>query len=150
MPENLKIFGLADPKDPYFAPDKVEAPVVESVRTLRRVGPDGQLAFGLVAEVIQRRYVAGGGGYPAFRYRGGSTVIIGAQGEVRYVIAKYIKSETRLMRQREFVAMAGADVFALQSCRNQHSDGLAISRPVPRTRARRKATSKKPAAKKTR
>src|SRR5258705_1444018 len=83
LPENLKIFGLADPKDEYFAPDKVDPPVIESVRTLRRVGPDGQLAFGLVAEVIQRRYVAGGGGYPAFRYRGGSTIIIAALGQVR-------------------------------------------------------------------
>jgi hypothetical protein len=152
-PENLEIFGLADPKDEYFAPDKVDPPVVESVRTLRRVGPDGQLAFGLVAEVIQRRYVAGGGGYPAFRYRGGSTIIIGALGEVRYVIAKYIKSETRLLRQREYAALAGADVFALQSCRHQQSGKTAAPPPASGTAARGKpattmARGKKPTAKK--
>jgi len=145
LPDNLKIFGLADPKDPYFAPDKVDPPVVESVRTLRRVGPDGQLAFGLVAEVIQRRYVAGGGGYPAFRYRGGSTIIIGALGEVRYVIAKYIKSETRLMRQREYAATAGAEVYALHSCRNQQS-GKGAPAPVSKA-AKKTARGKKPAKK---
>jgi len=153
LPDNLKIFGLADPKDPYFAPDKVEPPVIESVRSLRRVGPDGQLAFGLVVEVIQRRYVAGGGGYPSFRYRGGSTVIIGAQGEVRYVIAKYIKSETRLLKQREYVATVGADVFALQSCRHLKSNEPAAPPPAPRKAAagkaaKKKARGKKPAAKK--
>jgi hypothetical protein len=145
LPDNLKIFGLADPKDPYFAPDKVDPPVIESVRTLRRVGPDGQLAFGLVAEVIQRRYVAGGDGYPAFRYRGGSTIIIGALGEVRYVIAKYIKSETRLLRQREYVATAGAEVYALHSCRNQQS-GKAPVAQMPKTK--KAARGKKPATKK--
>ena len=116
-----------------------------TVRTLRRVGPDGQLAFGLVAEVIQRRYVAGGGGYPAFRYRGGSTIIIGALGEVRYVIAKYIKSETRLLRQREYAAMAGAEAYALHSCRNQPSSKAAA--PVIKA-PKKTARGKKPTAKK--
>jgi hypothetical protein len=119
LPENLELFGLADPHDKYFSPDKVDPPVVESVRSLRRVGPDGQLAFGIVAEVIQRRYVQGGGGYPAFTFRGGCTIIIGAEGEVRYIIAKGIKSEPRLMRQREYAASNGADVYALDTCRHE-------------------------------
>ena len=119
LPENLDLFGLADPKDEYFSPDKVDPPVVESVRSLRRVGPDGQLAFGIVAEVIQRRYVSGGGGYPAFTFRGGSTVIIGAEGEVRYIVAKSVKSEPRLDKQREYAATNGADVYALDTCRHE-------------------------------
>jgi len=119
LPENLQLFGLADPKDEYFKPDKVDPPVIESVRSLRRVGPDGQLAFGIVAEVIQRRYVPGGGGQPPFTFRGGSTIIIGAQGEVRYVIAKSIKSEVRLKEQRDYAMEAGGEVYALDSCRHQ-------------------------------
>ena len=119
LPENLDTFGLADPKDKYFAPDKVDPPVIESVRSLRRVGPDGQLAFGLVAEVIQRRFVQGGGGYPSFTFRGGATIIFGGEGEVRYVIAKSVKSETRLMRQRDYTMNSGGDVFALDKCRHE-------------------------------
>ena len=118
-PENLDLFGLADPHDKYFSPDKVDPPVVESVRSLRRVGPDGQLAFGIVAEVIQRRYVSGGGGYPAFTFRGGCTLIIGAEGEIRYIVAKGIKSEPRLIRQRDYAATNGADVYALDTCRHE-------------------------------
>jgi hypothetical protein len=129
LPENLQLFGLADPKDEYFKPDKVDPPVIESVRSLRRVGPDGQLAFGIVAEVIQRRYVPGGGGWPAFKFRGGSTIIIGAQGEVRYVIAKSIKSEVRLEDQRKFAMEAGGEVYALDSCRHQLGARSGTSEP---------------------
>jgi hypothetical protein len=118
-PENLRLFGLADPKDPYFKPDRVDPPVIESVRSLRRVGPDGQLAFGIVAEVIQRRYVPGGDGWPDFKFRAGATIIIGAEGEVRYVIAKNIKSEVRLAEQRKYAMEAGGDVYALDSCRHE-------------------------------
>jgi hypothetical protein len=119
QPENMELFGIADPKDKAFGEDSVKPPTVESVRSIRRVGPDGQLAFGLVAEVIQRRRVAGGGGIPAFTFRGGSTIVIGPQGDVRYVIAKNIKSAARLQRQRDYTASAGADVFALDSCRHR-------------------------------
>jgi len=115
--ENLEIFGLADPADPAFGTDKVEYPVVESVRSLRRVGPDRQLAFGLVAEVIQRRQVERPG-YPPLTFCGGATLIIGADGEVRYVVAKNIKSDARLRRALDFAASSGAEVYALAVCRH--------------------------------
>lgn len=130
QPENLEIFGLADPDDPEFRKGEVDPPVVESVRSSRRVGPDGQLAFDLVAEVSQRRRVQGGDGYPDFNFYGGATIILGAEGEVRYVITKNIKSKERLRRQRDFAAFAGADVYALTSCRNerQPADPAALRR----------------------
>ena len=123
--KNLEIFGLADPKDPEFGNSDVEPPFVTSVRTSRRVGPDGQLAFDLVAEVIQRRTVPGGGGYPEFKFRGGSTIVFNSKGEVRYVVAKNIKSKDRLQRQRDYAAVAGAEVYALGSCRHEQKDSQA-------------------------
>lgn len=117
--ENLDLFGLADPGDPEFGCDRVENPVVESVRISRRVGPDGQLAFDLIAEIIQRRHVGGGEGYPPFVFRAGATVVFGAEGEVRFVISKNIKSKVRFKKQRDFAVSAGADVYALRSCRHQ-------------------------------
>ena len=74
---------------------------------------------GLTFEVIQRRFVQGGGGYPSFTFRGGATIIFGGEGEVRYVIAKSVKSETRLMRQRDYTMNSGGDVFALDKCRHE-------------------------------
>jgi hypothetical protein len=114
---NLEQFGLAAPDDPDLDGDTLDLPVVESIRSVRRVGPDGQLAFDLVAEVSQKRAVAGGGGYPAFDFYGGATIILGPQGEVRLVVTKSVKNKERLAAQREFAATAGADVFGLAACR---------------------------------
>ena len=74
-------FGLL-PADPAKG---IEIPCVESVRTSRRVGPDGQIVFDLVAEVTQRRDIAldGGRTMPFF---GGCTLIIGPDGVVRYSV----------------------------------------------------------------
>lgn len=118
-PEYLHTFGLAAAGDPDLEGDHVDPPVVESVRSVRRVGPDGQLAFDLVAEISQRRAVKGGGGYPAFDFYGASAVIFGASGEVRLAITKSIKSKARLQTQREYAAAAGADVYALSRCRHE-------------------------------
>ena len=57
-------------------------PVVESIRTLRRLTPDDDLDFHIVAEVTQR--VKKGQRW----YLGGSTVVIDADGKVRFVIGK--------------------------------------------------------------
>lgn len=116
--DNLGEFGLAAPGDPQLGGDRVELPVIESVRSVRRVGPDGQLAFDLVAEVSQCRHVPGGGGYPAFDFFGGATIIFGSRGEVRYIIRKSILDRTRLLAQRERAATEGAEVFALSHCRH--------------------------------
>ncbi len=125
--DNLDHFGLAAPGDPELDGDKVDPPVVESIRSSRRVGPDGQLAFDLVAEVSQRRNVAGGGGYPAFDFYGGSTIILGAQGDVRLVVTKSIKNKERVKAQREYAATAGADVYALAGCRHETRSARAPS-----------------------
>jgi len=118
-PENMTEFGLAAAGDPALEGDEVDRPVVESVRTSRRVGPDGQLTFDLVVEISQRRAVPGGGGYPAFDFYGGSTIILGSRGEVRLVISKSVKNKERLLSEREYAASAGAEIYALASCRHQ-------------------------------
>src|SRR5690606_10389254 len=61
-------------------------PVVESVRALRREGPDGRTRFDLVAEVTQEVAVDEGRGRIVLV--GGSTIVIGPDGEVRLVIRK--------------------------------------------------------------
>jgi hypothetical protein len=56
-PENIRSFGCAVPGDPALDGDEVKPPRIESVRSSRRVGPDGQMLFDLVAEVTQCRKV---------------------------------------------------------------------------------------------
>jgi hypothetical protein len=118
-PANLKYFGLADPKDPAgYKGDELGDPVVESVRTSRRVGPDGQLSFDLVAEVVQRRKVQRPG-RGEFDFLGGATLILGSEGQVRYVIAKNIRNEARINRQFKFIGSDMQVVHALHNCRYQ-------------------------------
>lgn len=120
---NLSDFGLADPADKAaYSGDIVEPPTVESVRTSRRVGPDGQISFDLVAEVVQCRRVQRPGN-PEFTFSGGATLILGSEGQVRYVIGKNIKNEERLKRQLQFVLDSGGVVYPLDtSCRYQPTD----------------------------
>ena len=72
------------------------AVVIESVRAVRRVGPDGQVLTDVVAEIVQHARVARAPGGVLF---GGSTVIAGADGRVRYVIRKSLAAAAR--RQTE-------------------------------------------------
>lgn len=101
-PANLEQFGLAVDGDPRLEGDAVDLPKVESIRSSRRVGPDGQIEFDLVAEVTQRRQVAGRGGEPGFDFFGGSTVILGPRGEVRYVVSKSVKDGSQVERLRAY------------------------------------------------
>jgi hypothetical protein len=100
---HLEAFGLARPDHPDLRGDRLDLPCVHSVRSSRRVGPDGQVVFDLVAEVTQRRIVSARDGAPSFDFFGGSTIIIGPKGEIRYVISKSVLNEERLRRQRAFV-----------------------------------------------
>ncbi|HST62205.1 MAG TPA: hypothetical protein VLK84_26110 [Longimicrobium sp.] len=104
---NLRQFGCAAPGDPALGGDEVDPPCVQSIRSARRVGPDGQVVFDLVAEVTQRRVVraADGGGFVTY---GGATALLGPRGEVRYVIAKHVASVRRLEDQKQFLAGPGA------------------------------------------
>jgi hypothetical protein len=90
-PAHRAAFGLleAAPGDPDVRPGTV---VVESVRSLRRAGPDGHVLTDLVAEVVQHARLAGA---PDDVLLGGSTVIAGADGRVRFVIRKSLAAAVR-------------------------------------------------------
>jgi hypothetical protein len=105
-PEYLEVFGLAPPSHPRLGRDTVNLPRVQSIRSSRRVGPDGQVVFDLIAEVTQRRKVRGRNGERGFEFLGGSTVVIGPDGNVRYVVSKSVLNEERLKRQRAFMSSA--------------------------------------------
>jgi hypothetical protein len=82
-----------------------------------RVAPNGQLHVELVAQFAQLRETDDSfGGLP---FRGGTTLIVAADGRVRYVIAKPLdtppisdsrlrQARTRLERQKQFVALCDA------------------------------------------
>jgi len=101
-------FGLVATDDPALDGDEVSLPVVESVRSSRRVGPSGQIVFDLVAEITQRRRVRARDGMPGFDFYGGATAILDAQGRLRYVIRKRVLDDARIRRQAEFMAGDGA------------------------------------------
>ncbi len=85
------------------ADDKINPPRLMSLRTLRRVSPDGQINFDLVAEIVQKRKVREG------YFFGGSTLVISADGEVRYAIVKHVNSEKRLRAQRAWLKTQDAE-----------------------------------------
>ena len=91
-------FGCAMPDDPALEEDRAEPAVVCSVRSLRRIGPSKEVNFGLVAEIVQRRWIARPTGQRCEFY-GGSTVIIGPDGQIRYVINKSITNAQRVATQ---------------------------------------------------
>lgn len=74
-------FGLVDPATKRKG-EKYDPPVVQSVRTLRRLTPDDELDFHVVAEVSQRCVRNG------HAFFGGATIILDEEGEVRLVIGK--------------------------------------------------------------
>ena len=86
------------PDDPALEGDLVEAARVCSVRSLRRIGPDKQISFELVAEIVQRRWLTGPAGRPC-EFHGGSTVIIGPDGQIRYLISKCVANPKRAKEQ---------------------------------------------------
>lgn len=83
---------------------KVKPPRVMSLRTLRRVAPDGSINFDTVAEIVQKRAVREG------FFFGGCTLVIDARGRVRYAIRKDIDSERRLLAQRRWLRTQSAEV----------------------------------------
>jgi hypothetical protein len=92
---------------------------VRSLHPLYRVRPDGSLQRQIVAELIQRRdHVEVEPDNPAagtFIFRGGATVLIDRDGDVRYALCKPIDGEQgqmRLERQRRYLRRMAAG-FAL-------------------------------------
>jgi hypothetical protein len=104
QPNHMRLFGLTRPDDPCLGQDTVELPWVQSIRSSRRIGPNGQVVFDLVAEVTQRRIVRGDSGNAQFYFYGGSTLILGPDGKVRYIISKSVVNEERWQRQRDFLS----------------------------------------------
>ena len=82
----------------YAAP-----PIVQSVRTTRRVASDGSVLFDLVAEVTQSCTVKLGA--EPMDFMGGCTLILDAFGNVRYVVYKKIDSAAR--QKRQYAAIKG-------------------------------------------
>jgi hypothetical protein len=105
-PQRLKQFGLVEAGNEELENDTVTLPQIESVRTLRRVGPDGNTVFDTVAEILQTRKVRPRDGKPGFDIYGGSTVILDSQGNVGTVITKSVVGERRLDRRLEFLESA--------------------------------------------
>jgi hypothetical protein len=93
-------FGLAAPgrRDG----EEYDLPVVESVRTLRRLSPDDELDFHIVGEVTQRVRKLGSRRW----YYGGSTIIVDEEGRIRYVIGKGLRNRTRRAETDRFLAQA--------------------------------------------
>lgn len=93
-PNRLCYFGLQPPDKKK----RIELPVIESIRTLRRVSPNGSVNFDIVAEVVQRRRSSKG----RWLY-GGATVILDNMGYIRYLIVKNVGSKNREKRFDVFV-----------------------------------------------
>lgn len=94
-------FGLLSPREALKRGLRLGLPCIQSIRSSRRVGPDGQIAFDLVAEMTQWQTVEHEGALMPFL--GGATVILGPDGEVRYVISKSVMSESRIKHQAGFL-----------------------------------------------
>ncbi len=99
-----------------LAPGPVQA---KSIHHLQRVRPDGALQRQIVAELVQKRdHVPLDDADPeggTFTFRGGTTVIINRQGEIRFSISKPLDGpcgEARRKRQQTFIRGL-RDSFAL-------------------------------------
>ena len=100
----LSEFGLVGPDDKRLGVgERVDPPVVQSIRSARRAGPNGQVVFDLVAEVTQAMHIAAGPDGPGFTHYGGSTVILSPHGEVRIVILKSLLADGRVARRRDYL-----------------------------------------------
>ncbi len=115
-PERLNEFGLVAQGDERLDGDAVGLPCVQSIRPARRVGPQGQIALDMVAEITQSRSVTASVHGPAFSFHGGSTVILGPDGDIRYTILKSIVGQDAVAHRRTYLASAcGQAQWSLQA-----------------------------------
>lgn len=100
---HLADFGLVSAAQAKALGGRAELPAVQSIRSARRAGPDGQIAYDLVAEITQKVVIEADGRFSAYTLTGGSTVILGPTGEIRYAISKSVFGSERVRRRREFM-----------------------------------------------
>ena len=101
-PNFMQEFGLISHEEALRRGIEVEPPRIQSIRTSRRIGPNGQIVFDLVGEVTQLRTLSVSGRRMPFH--GGSTIILGPEGKIRYAISKSVVSPSRLDAQIGFVS----------------------------------------------
>jgi hypothetical protein len=104
-PDYANLFGCALPGEPALEGDRVDPARICSVRSLRRIGPDRQVIFELVVEIVQRRWLIEPDGRQSEFY-GGCTAIVGADGSIRHLISKRITDRRRAERQAQHLADA--------------------------------------------
>ncbi|MES2320225.1 MAG: hypothetical protein V4631_22335 [Pseudomonadota bacterium] len=102
-PQHLHEFGLLSQSAAKAIGATAGLPEVQSIRTARRIGPDGQIVFDLVAEIIQPVAVHASDTFAACDTVGGATVILGPEGDIRYVISKCVSGCERMVRRREYM-----------------------------------------------
>lgn len=96
--KNAEPLGL-DPRQPV---------ALRGFHTVFRVAPDGQLLVELVAQFDQQdKASASDPGFGGVPFRGGATVIAGADGVVRYLVRKKL-ADSRRERQLQFVQQLDA------------------------------------------
>lgn len=113
---HLVAIGTPLPRNVEYA-----APIrIESIRTTRRVTPDGRVNLELVAEVTQSCTMRIGDDLMDFA--GGCTLIIDSAGVVRYAIYKSVLSDTRPKQQHRAATGALKEYW-------HKKDGKLTSRP---------------------
>jgi hypothetical protein len=131
-PGRHRYFGIAEPgrrDDGEYA-----IPTIESVRSLRRLTPDDDLDFHMVAEIAQR-FVRKGR-----TYYGGSTVVLDEDGEIRFVIGKGIQNEKRRKATHAFLASESAEFRAAFDDKRPGQKGALIRRFHARPRRKTRKT----------
>ena len=92
----IRLFGADETPHDGFAPAEVI-----SIRSLRRVGPDGQLLFQAVAEVMRDAGPDPDTGAPRLA---GATILFDAEGRPTHVIAKPIDDPLRMRREQAYIS----------------------------------------------
>ncbi len=102
-----------DRQDLFLSKDPARKVQVQSFRRIQRVGPDGQHRTELVVELMQKKdgvlIDPKNAAMGTFTMRGGTTLILSAEGKIRYSVSKNVDSEVRLERQRQYYQRLAAE-----------------------------------------
>jgi hypothetical protein len=99
---DLRLWAKANAKALQLDPDVRIDPL--GFHATYRVKPNGELVIEVTAQFSQKVNTVGDPAYGGLPRRGGTTVIAGTDGTVRFVIAKPLASEARVARQLAYVA----------------------------------------------